>query len=119
MAMSVMMLAAAVASDVPLQLLPESTGAKCLDGSPYGYYFVPSPTHSKKWTISIEGGGWCIDELSCTERAEGSLGSSKHFPKEAGCECMNVNDARDGIATDCNCIFLPCESTQDLVESTS
>ena len=46
----------------PLTLLPQDEGDEspaCLDGSPYGFYFSPSKTGSKKWTISIEGGGWC------------------------------------------------------------
>ena len=40
---------------------PESSPA-CLDGSPYGPYFRKSPTNSTKWTVSIEGGGWCYNE---------------------------------------------------------
>ena len=42
----------------PLTLLPQTEGDEspaCLDGSPYGFYFNPSKTGSKRWTISIEG----------------------------------------------------------------
>ena len=44
-----------------LTLLPLETGAACLDGSPYGYYFVPSAGNnaSAPWTISFMGGGEC------------------------------------------------------------
>merc|ERR1711990_1036142 len=55
----------------PLTLLPQDKGDEspaCLDGSPYGFYFVPSRTNSTKWTISIEGGGWCYDEVGCYQR---------------------------------------------------
>jgi len=48
----------------PLTLLPQDKGDEspaCLDGSKYGFYFNPSTTGSTKWTISIEGGGWCYD----------------------------------------------------------
>lgn len=63
------------------------TGAEspaCLDGSPYGVYFRPNAT-STKWTIFLEGGGWCYDEKDCLQRSKissadpfGGQGSSKH-----------------------------------------
>ena len=40
--------------EVNITLLPLETGAAALDGSPYGFFFVPSTT-STRWTISIEG----------------------------------------------------------------
>ena len=88
-----------------LSFLPLTTGAACLDGSPYGYYFVPSTTGSKSWTISLEGGGWCWDETSCYGRSHGILGNSSLFPAQHGCACMNVIDGH--IDSDCNCIYLP------------
>ena len=48
-----------------LTLLPQDKGDEspaCLDGSPYGFYFQPSTTGSTKWTIFINGGGWCYGE---------------------------------------------------------
>ena len=42
-----------------LHLVPQTEGdlsPACLDGSPYGFYFVPSTTNSTKWTVSISGG---------------------------------------------------------------
>ena len=91
---------------VPLTLLPSETGALCLDGSPYGFYFVPSTTGSKSWTIMIQGGGWCYNETLCYARSKTRLGSSKFFRKKAGCNCMNVNDKNE-IEKDCNCIYMP------------
>lgn len=98
----------------PLTLLPRdaTTAHACLDGSPYGYYFVPSSTNSTKWTISIQGGGWCYDEDDCASRGKTHLGSSKLFPASAGCGCMNVDadadpDQADPRDATCNCVFLP------------
>jgi hypothetical protein len=91
-----------------LTLLPQDAGdasPACLDGSQYGFYFVPSTTNSTKWTISIEGGGWCYDEDACFSRSKMSLGSSKSWAKTAGCGCMNVEG--DGLDHDCNCLYMP------------
>ena len=89
----------------PLTLLDLDTGARCLDGTPYGFYFVPSKTNSKLWTIDIQGGGWCYNETLCYERSLTRLGSSKFFPKQSSCGCVNVENGQ--IASDCNCIYMP------------
>eukprot|EP00040_Diaphanoeca_grandis_P002454 m.21715 g.21715 ORF g.21715 m.21715 type:complete len:432 (-) comp13512_c0_seq1:1662-2957(-) len=93
----------------PLTLLPQDEGDEspaCLDGSQYGFYFNPSASgNSTKWTISIEGGGWCYDEDECYSRSLMSLGSSKGWSKTAGCGCMNT--VGDGLDADCNCIYMP------------
>eukprot|EP00939_MAST-03C_sp_MAST-3C-sp1_P000133 g133.t1 len=97
-----------IAGEAPLTLLPQEKGAEspaCLDGSPYGFYFVPSSTNSTKWTISIEGGGWCYDEDLCLTRSSTRLGSSKYWTATAGCGCMNADE--DGPVSDCNCIYMP------------
>ena len=77
------------ASDLTLTLLPGAAaekGAVCLDGSPAGYYFRPGTSEGRdKWLLIFNGGGWCIGKdgtaaaaaKACSERAEGSLGSSK------------------------------------------
>eukprot|EP00931_Biecheleriopsis_adriatica_P013651 TRINITY_DN11510_c0_g1_i3.p1 TRINITY_DN11510_c0_g1~~TRINITY_DN11510_c0_g1_i3.p1 ORF type:complete len:451 (+),score=78.31 TRINITY_DN11510_c0_g1_i3:71-1423(+) len=55
-------------------------GAVCLDGSPAGYYFAPGHGSGKhKWMIHLQGGGWCVDEEECTQRASSPLGSSKTY----------------------------------------
>jgi hypothetical protein len=92
----------------PLTLLPQDAGDEspaCLDGSPYGFYFTPSKSGSTKWTISIEGGGWCYDEEGCYQRSLMRLGSSKNWSAAAGCGCMNT--VGDAIDTDCNCLYMP------------
>lgn len=98
----------ATAGAVPLTLLPQNKGdasPACLDGSPYGFYFIPSSTNSTKWTINIQGGGWCYDEDSCYARSKGSLGSSTKWTT-SGCSCMNVNE--DGkLDGSCNCLYMP------------
>jgi len=99
----------------PLTLLPQDAGdasPACLDGSPYGFYFSPSKTNSTKWTISIEGGGWCYNEADCYARSKTHLGSSAEWAPTAGCGCMNVKDgAQAGDANpldgDCNCLYMP------------
>merc|ERR1719329_48807 len=61
---------------------------------------------STKWTINIQGGGWCYDEDKCFKRSQGNLGSSTFFNPTSGCGCMNVNE--DGsMDNNCNCIFMP------------
>jgi hypothetical protein len=52
------------------------SGARCLDGSPGGYYMR---THNakgeaadpKKWVVFMQGGGWCSSDESCAERSAG------------------------------------------------
>eukprot|EP00041_Stephanoeca_diplocostata_P011991 m.198822 g.198822 ORF g.198822 m.198822 type:complete len:445 (+) comp18762_c0_seq1:94-1428(+) len=94
---------------VPLTLLPQDRGDEspaCLDGTPYGFFFQPSTTGSTKWTLSIEGGGWCYDEVDCYCRSKTHLGSSKYVGATGSCSCANVLE--DGtMDTDCNCIYLP------------
>ena len=78
----------------------------CLDGSPYGFYWQPSQTNSTKWTVQIQGGGWCYDEVDCLCRASTRLGSSHAQPDYSRCQCLNPNP--DGsIDLDCNCLYLP------------
>jgi len=94
---------------VPLTLLPQrgDESPACLDGSPYGLYFRPSATNSTKWTIYLQGGGWCYNEEQCLARSKSRLGSSRLWRRRGGvCPCMNVKE--DGTMDgDCNCIFMP------------
>jgi len=46
-----------------------------MDGSDGKYYLSRRP-HSIDWVIHLQGGGSCISELECRERAKGPLGSS-------------------------------------------
>jgi len=76
-----------------------TTGARCLDGTPVRYWIQQSPpltsNHSislqnrTKWVIHFMGGGWCFDVASCTVRAfqyRCYMGSSdpKCFDRETG-----------------------------------
>ncbi len=93
-----------------INFLPQDSGnlsPACLDGSPYAFYFQKSTTNSTKWTISIEGGGWCYDEGSCYSRASTPLGSSTTWAATSGCGCMNVLPNGGGIDNNCNCIYMP------------
>ncbi|GJP42050.1 hypothetical protein CLOM_g1646 [Closterium sp. NIES-68] len=70
--------AAASSSSGALTLLPNNAyGAKCLDGSPPGYYFRPGVGEGRlKWHIYLPGGGWCIGESDCEARSKDYLGRS-------------------------------------------
>ena len=68
----------------PLSLLSTSSPGKCLDGSPSGYYFLPSSNQSEtRWTLDLYGGGECFSASSCQAATKGPLGSSKYFPASA------------------------------------
>lgn len=104
----------ALCHDGNLTLFPQTDNESpaCLDGSEYGVYFRPNTT-STKWTVFLEGGGWCYDESDCLARAKISSssasagqGSSKRWGATSGCGCMNVRDD-GGIDDTCNCLFLP------------
>lgn len=92
-----------------LHFLDQNRGGEspaCLDGSKYGFYFAPSTTNSTKWTIFINGGGWCYDEVDCWCRSAMGLGTSKYLHPSDGCGCMNPLENGD-IDNDCNCIYMP------------
>ncbi|GJP53512.1 hypothetical protein CLOM_g12673 [Closterium sp. NIES-68] len=74
--------------------LPNSTrGAKCLDGSPPGYYFRRGRDSGRlKWHIHLPGGGWCVTVAECAKRARTRFGSTKGYtetpPKHVSFEGM-------------------------------
>ncbi len=55
-----------------------ATGARCLDGSPPGYYYRSSSSvqASTKWKLHIMGGGWCVSGADCLARSKTLLGTS-------------------------------------------
>jgi hypothetical protein len=67
------------AANVTLTLLKHAPHARCLDGSPAGYYF--QNMRSKKWVIYLNGGGECDNENGCKQQTTNALGSSKFFPE--------------------------------------
>ena len=96
---------AAVALEAPRILLPLSTGAACLDGSPYAFYFTPNRS-STRWGIEFRGGGWCYNESLCAARAQSKLGTSTLQPATGECVCpfYDASGAPDGAS--CNCVSL-------------
>jgi hypothetical protein len=72
--------------------------ARCLDGSPGGYY-VQRGT-SDTWVVHLQGGGWCTSDKDCADRAAGvnpfnqpnSLGGSGKWPA-TGCEGEDAKTA--------------------------
>ena len=67
--------------DLELHLMSDANGAKCLDGTPGGYYWRAAASHvnSTKYLLVLNGGGWCRSLEDCANRANTSLGSSKHW----------------------------------------
>jgi hypothetical protein len=112
-------------------MLPQDKGNESpasLDGSPYvssiaavslnecklssqhalkqGFYFAPSTTGSTKWTIYLQGGGWCVDEIDCLCRSKMNLGTSKLLSPTKNCGCSNPKED-GGVETECNSIWAP------------
>lgn len=52
--------------------------AKCLDGSPAGFYLRNSSTNSTEWVIYLKGGGLCVEPLDCLERVSPVLSEVTH-----------------------------------------
>ena len=66
-----------------LVLLHEYPLAKCLDGTPSGYYFTKATNESlsNRFMIILEGGGMCTHFEGCTQRSKTDLGSSRNWKK--------------------------------------
>lgn len=75
-----------------LKLLDEYDQAKCLDGSPSGYYLDVSPSGSNKWILHLQGGGECASEDRCVAQSKTNLGSSTKWPKEMGIGFLQQRD---------------------------
>lgn len=60
--------------------------ARCLDGSPGGFYYRPASTNASKhkWKLHFQGGAWCAGAASCAQRSQTSLGSSKLWKPTLG-----------------------------------
>jgi O-palmitoleoyl-L-serine hydrolase len=62
-----------------LSLHPE---ARCNDGSPAGFYYTPgSGAGASTWIVHQQGGGWCYDEETCSQRSK-MLTSSHLWPAQ-------------------------------------
>jgi len=70
----------------------QKNNARCLDGSPAGYYLykTSNSAYVNKWVFYLEGGGWCFPNSAypnvqdCYQRIGGGLGSSKYWPTSVG-----------------------------------
>ena len=72
----------AMAFQVLLTSYVNTSGARCLDGSPGNYYFRQGTGDGAlKWYIHHQGGGWCENMDDCLSRSRGHLGSSQHDGK--------------------------------------
>lgn len=56
--------------------------ARCIDGSSAGFYLSPATSlaNATKWVIFLQGGGECVTEADCANRAKTNLGSSTAYP---------------------------------------
>ena len=89
---------------------PSFDKARCLDGSPYAYYFRPAPAgseHANDWVIFLQGGGVCMSLIDCTLRVSTSLGSSYGWSQTRGALNMVTNNATLNPFWDFNHVLLP------------
>ena len=76
--------AGAGVAEPPLQLqlfddaVVNALGARCLDGSPAGYYYREGAERSS-FVFFLEGGGLCVEPIDCLRRAKTDLGSSANW----------------------------------------
>ena len=72
--------------------------ARCMDGTPGGYYFraASTPASRTRWVFSLEGGGECVNEATCKGRLQSSLGSSKYFAPSMYMYQLQVRSWRRG-----------------------
>ncbi|GER26927.1 pectinacetylesterase family protein [Striga asiatica] len=55
-------------------------GAVCNDGSSAAYYYDPGFDDGvNNWFVTLQGGGWCTSDETCTYRLTNGLGSSKYY----------------------------------------
>lgn len=75
------------AAKVPLTILSsdEYPAAKCLDGTPAGYYAqrATSLADRNKWVLYLNGGGECDSEDACKYQTSSELGSSLYLANES------------------------------------
>lgn len=85
----------------------------CLDGSPYAFWVWPGNT--SEWSITIQGGGWCLNETLCETRASISArGSSRGYNASGawGPTPANVNGGPaqytcQGLDPNCTRVYMP------------
>lgn len=119
-ALAILAGACAAAGPFPLQLLTDPK-ARCMDGTPGGYYLEPAArgANETKWIIYLQGGGECGNQPSCDARKDSSLGSSKYFSKSVyGVPYFAANDpATNPNFASWNHVYVPY-CTSDLFSGT-
>lgn len=110
--MHLLLAAAAAAGELELTLLSPSAAplARCMDGSPAGYYLAPNRS-SASWIIELEGGGECATRANCDARSGTVLASSKDWPRRRAAGFLSA--AADPRLRSFNRVFVPYCS-QDL-----
>ncbi|BFZ09989.1 hypothetical protein BsWGS_13028 [Bradybaena similaris] len=85
----------------------------CNDGSPAGYYIRRSHG-SDKWIVFLEGGWYCFDHISCSERFRlmPEYMSSKHWPKfRVGSGILSWDPEENPYYFHSNVVYIPyCSS---------
>ena len=97
--------AAGGGAPAPIVRLPLSSGAACLDGSPYVFYHARNAS-STRWSVYFGGGGWCYNETLCADRAASKLGTSTLQPPVGECACPYFGADGAPAAAQCNCVSL-------------
>ncbi|EDQ86486.1 uncharacterized protein MONBRDRAFT_38375 [Monosiga brevicollis MX1] len=71
----------------------DELGARCLDGSPGGYYWrAGSAANATKFLLVFNGGGWCYSLEDCAARAKTNLGTSTLFETTIQGDGITKND---------------------------
>ena len=73
-------------------------GAVCLDGSAPGYHLQPKDP--RRWTMHLQGGGWCTSVQDCFGRSNGALGSSRSYEADMDAVLASYDGGAHGITWD-------------------
>ena len=94
-----------------------AAGAQCFDGSNAFFYFKKAPTEEgmRNWVFYLPGGGWCTDDVECTQGAEATpdlfssnaWGDTVSFPQGSVLNPYSTDDVPYPIYTGgANLVFL-------------
>ena len=94
--------------------------ARCLDGSPGGFYYKPG-RNKNRWLFLLEGGGLCSHQSDCTARAKSALGSSHYLSPTLDFNSIPLmSNATGNPFKDWNLIFVPyCDGSMHSGQRTS
>ena len=105
---------AAARAATPLTLLnaTEFPTARCMDGTPGGFYHAINAS-SEDWIFELQGGGECATRAGCTGKIFTPLGSSRYFKKSHKMGFLLEDTPSNPKLRTWNRVFLPYCS-QDL-----